>query len=262
MALLALHSCKKISPSMKLCKTVLIVLAALICSLRSASPEFDHAFQQAVDKLEAERGSHKPGSPVPGLVEELLSHGSKQDVIEAIAKVWRDPSRKRQWTSVLNLELPLGPQTDRTPIVEAMRVNLPEIYKIGSPSTLLSVTAGYLYDYGTVEDIEKVKGYLPEVRANDPVVARQIETTLTFSEESKKLRDHNQTKDAHLPTTSMQPPLTASDNPLQANQPKINELPKTTTTATQKTDHGWLVWLMIVFVATSGAMWLFLRKSN
>ncbi len=240
----------------------MIVFVALNYSLRAASPEFDRAFLDAIDKLEAERGSHKPGSIVPGLVEGLLKKGSKHDVIEAIAKFLRDTSKKRQWTQALNLELTLDPLTDRTLIVKAMRDNLPEIFKIGSPRTLLTVTTSYLFDYGTPEDVERVKNYLPEVRANDPAAAQQIELTLQISEGSKKLREQDKKNDSQAPAESVQSSQSIPDLPPQAKHDNTEKHPTKQSESSQSDSKSWLVWLVLSIAAAVAGIGLFIRNTK
>ncbi len=56
------------------------------------------------------------------------------------------------------------------------------------------------------------------------------------------------------------PPESPAAPTAPANQPKVSESVKPAPSPFERSDHGWLVWLVVVLVAAGGAAWMFLRK--
>jgi hypothetical protein len=189
-------------------------LSLVVCG---ASAEFDAAFKEACSKLDSGEGKEKPGLIVPALVEDLKKVGTEEDILEAIAGVWADPSRKSEWSQVSSLQLPLGPGADRTKIVSAMRDNLPEIFKVGTPRTAMQVAVGFLVSYGSPADAEAVKPFIEEVKSKEPGFGQGLELTLQAAQDSRRLLANAQTREpesAHV----QNPPTKKAVSPSLATQ--------------------------------------------
>jgi hypothetical protein len=157
----------------------LIVTTYLLLVMASpgASPQFKEAFEKALIEIE-HADFYKGTGDVLVEFEKLLKLGSREDIAQSVAALWADPVRISSWSRAAALEGILGPQFDRDSILKSVRSSLSHAFNANAPQRAVMASAQFLCNYGTLEDVERVKRFAMEIKQRKPELASSLNATL------------------------------------------------------------------------------------
>lgn len=241
-----------------------VCLALFLVQLRESAAQSGAGadFQTAFEKL-LKHSTNELISPTRDeLWDDVLKRGSREEVKIAIWRVLNEPSQKSDWANAIGLAYSAAiPIKDMT---NWARSNLASVVTVRSEKLQQAIVT-FLSGHGDRSDAARIRelaNQLPPDQADlasfHRKTADMIESQIEFSEIYPWTKNKGESAKTSPQSTSERSSVRSIPNPA-TTFPKDN---LTSGVTIEPTTRKWFVWLLVVIVATGGAVWLFLRKSS